>query len=82
MHSFLTAQGTEYRLTPVELPPATDDMGPPASLWVYPDKAFQSMLGFGGAFTEAAVQLQLFFHVIPNHRYFLKPMKVALFLRQ
>ena len=59
MHSFLTAQGTEYRLTPVELPPATDDMGPPASLWVYPDKAFQSMLGFGGAFTEAAAHTWL-----------------------
>ncbi len=59
MHSFLTAQGTEYRLTPVELPQATDDMGPPASLWVYPDKSFQTMLGFGGAFTEAAAHTWL-----------------------
>lgn len=59
MRSFLTAQGTDHRLTLVELPAATDDMGPVASLWVDADKSFQTMLGFGGAFTEAAAHTWL-----------------------
>ncbi len=59
MRSFLTAQGTGHRLSLANLPPATSDMGHPASLWVQPDHAFQTMLGFGGAFTEAAAHTWL-----------------------
>lgn len=59
MRCFLTAQDTECRLTLADLPPATDDMGPAASLWVDAGKPFQTMLGFGGAFTEAAAHTWL-----------------------
>jgi glucosylceramidase len=59
MQSFITARGSEHRLSPASLPPATDSMGTPASLWIDPGKPFQTMLGFGGAFTEAAAHTWL-----------------------
>lgn len=59
MRSFLTAQGTAFSLTSVGLPSTTTDMGAPASLWVDPNRSFQTMLGFGGAFTEAAAHTWL-----------------------
>lgn len=59
MRSYLTARGTEHGLTLAELPPATDAMGPAVSLWVDADTCFQTMLGFGGAFTEAAAHTWL-----------------------
>ena len=54
MRSFVTAHGTELQLTQTVLPSPSDDMGPPASLWIDPERSFQTMEGFGGAFTEAA----------------------------
>jgi glucosylceramidase len=54
MRSFVTAHGTELRLTQTVLPSPSDDMGPPASLWIDSERRFQTMEGFGGAFTEAA----------------------------
>jgi glucosylceramidase len=51
---FLTEQGSAHRLAEVSLAPIEAHMGAPASLWVEPDRAFQTMEGFGGAFTEAA----------------------------
>jgi glucosylceramidase len=59
MRSFLTAEGTAYRLTSIRLPSTTADMGAPVSLWVDPGRSFQTMLGFGGAFTEAAARTWL-----------------------
>ncbi|MCU0925869.1 MAG: glucosylceramidase, partial [Hydrogenophaga sp.] len=59
MHCFITAEGSQHRLSPADLPPATDNMGAPASLWIDPGKPFQTMLGFGGAFTEAAAHTWL-----------------------
>jgi glucosylceramidase len=59
MRSFLTAQDTGHRLAGTRLPPATAEMGPAASLWVDRGKPFQTMLGFGGAFTEAAAHTWL-----------------------
>lgn len=54
MRCFLTAEESGHRLALTDLAAATDDMGPAASLWVDAGKPFQTMLGFGGAFTEAA----------------------------
>jgi glucosylceramidase len=54
MRTFLTVHGTEHRLAEAQLPPDTPEMSPTASLWVDPGKTFQTMEGFGGAFTEAA----------------------------
>ncbi len=54
MRTFLTVHGTDLRLTQAQLAPSTVEMGPTASLWVDPAKRFQTMEGFGGAFTEAA----------------------------
>lgn len=53
MRTFLTVHGTEHRLAQAQLPPDIPDMGPAASLWVAPGETFQTMEGFGGAFTEA-----------------------------
>jgi len=54
IRSFLTAQETDHRLAPQDpLPPAPvhDEL---ASLWVDATRGFQTLLGFGGAFTESA----------------------------
>jgi glucosylceramidase len=59
MRSFATAHDYELRLTQTGLLPPSDDMGPPASLWIDPERSFQTMEGFGGAFTEAAAHTWL-----------------------
>ena len=54
MRTFVTEQASAHRLAEAALAPIEAQMGAPASLWVDPGRAFQTMEGFGGAFTEAA----------------------------
>jgi len=54
VRSFLTEQASALRLAEAALAPIEAYMGDPSSLWVDPNRAFQTMEGFGGAFTEAA----------------------------
>ena len=51
---FLTAFGSNYRLTEQALVAPVGGGTPLASLWVDTQRQFQTMLGFGAAFTEAA----------------------------
>jgi glucosylceramidase len=54
IHHFLTAQATEARLTaqaPLAVKPADPHL---PSVWLAPGRTFQTIQGFGGAFTEAA----------------------------
>ncbi len=51
---FLTALGSNYRLTEQALVAPAAGGTPLASLWVDGQRQFQTMLGFGAAFTEAA----------------------------
>jgi len=54
IRSFLTRQEGERRLAvqePLQVAPANDEL---ATLWVDSTRRFQTMLGFGGAFTESA----------------------------
>jgi glucosylceramidase len=51
---FLTARDGNARLTELPLAAPTAGDKQPTSLWVDSQRQFQTMLGFGGAFTEAA----------------------------
>ncbi len=54
IRSFLTSQEGERRLAvqePLQAAPANDEL---ATLWVDSTRRFQTLLGFGGAFTESA----------------------------
>jgi glucosylceramidase len=54
IRSFLTAQEGDRRLALQEPLPAASPDGEHVTLWVDSTRRFQTMLGFGGAFTESA----------------------------
>ena len=55
LRQYLTALGwVDYLASSTLHPLATGAEAPPASLYLNPAKTFQTLEGFGGAFTEAA----------------------------
>jgi glucosylceramidase len=54
MRHFLTAHDTPHRLTEQPAPASCDGAAHLPSLFVDPGRRFQTLVGFGGAFTEAA----------------------------
>ncbi|OIN91419.1 MAG: glucosylceramidase [Comamonadaceae bacterium CG1_02_60_18] len=54
MRVFLTAKDGSDRLTEQSQLLCTEDPGVGSRVWIYPSRSFQTIEGFGGAFTEAA----------------------------
>lgn len=54
MRTFITARDSDQRLSEQPFIPAVEHTDNLASVWIDPARRFQTMEGFGGAFTEAA----------------------------
>jgi glucosylceramidase len=54
MRTFITARDSDQRLTELTCTSVGGHTDTPASVWIDPSRRFQTMEGFGGAFTEAA----------------------------
>lgn len=54
MRTFITARDSDQRLTEQTSVAAAEHADTHASVWIDPSRRFQTMEGFGGAFTEAA----------------------------
>ncbi|HSM20583.1 MAG TPA: glucosylceramidase, partial [Rubrivivax sp.] len=54
MRCFLTARGGAFLAEQAPLPPATEHDAHLPRVWIDPARRFQTVEGFGGAFTEAA----------------------------
>ncbi|MDZ4240091.1 MAG: glucosylceramidase, partial [Hydrogenophaga sp.] len=54
MRTFITARDSDQRLSEQTFIPAVEHTDNLASVWIDPARRFQTMEGFGGAFTEAA----------------------------
>jgi len=57
MHVYLTARDCLDGLSRQSRLISTDDKQFADQVWVCPEKKFQQIVGFGGAFTEAAASL-------------------------